>query len=349
MRWPIPRAGASLNHVGTGLTANCHELIDRQRGVLARWQAPAVGLDTAAIDNRLRCGRWRALHRGVYATFTGDLSREAELWAAVLRAGPLAVLSHYTAAELDGLTSTGSAVIHVTVPGGKHVDPIPGVRLHRSERLAQARHPTRTPPRTRIEETVLDLTQTARTIDAAFGLLCQACGSRLTTPDRLLAAMSSRRKMRWRDTLRSALCDVGDGAHSVLEIRYIRDVERPHALPRARRQARVTREPARIYLDNLLDRYQTCIELDGKAAHPVADRWRDIQRDNASAADGIITLRYGWPDVAQRPCRTAAQIAAVLRQRGWPGSASPCCGACAVAVHDPGGLSAVCAENPPRS
>jgi very-short-patch-repair endonuclease len=314
------------------MTANlpegCRQLIELQRGILARWQASAVELEWTTIRSQLRSGRWRPLQWGIYATFTGEPSREAELWAAVLRAGPFAVLSNQTAAELDGLTSTRSEVIHVTVPGSARVDPIPGLRLHRSERLAEARHPSRTPPRTRIEETVLDLTQTAKTIDGAFGWLCQGCGSRLTTPDLLLTALYKRRKVRWRAILLSALGDIGDGARSVLEIRYVRDVERPHGLPRARRQAKMTRSSGRIYLDNLVDRYRTCIELDGNAAHPVADRWRDIARDNASAADGLTTLRYGWADVAQHPCQTAAQIADVLRLRGWPGQPTPCGPAC---------------------
>jgi hypothetical protein len=321
-RWHIRFPGMSLGDVTANLSENCRQLIKLQRGVLARWQAP--DMDWTAIRSYLRSNRWRPLYWGVYATFTGDPTREAALWAAVLRAGPEAVLSHESAAELDGLTSTRSAVIHVTVPVNRHVDPIPGLRTHRSLRLTEARHPSRTPPRTRIEETVLDLTQAARTFDAAFGWLCQACGSRLTTPDRLLAAMRLRPKMRWRDSLQSALSDISDGAHSALEVRYIHDVERPHGLPPARRQARITRGLGRIYLDNLLEHYRTCIELDGQAAHPAAERWRDIQRDNASAADGIITLRYSWADVTRWPCRTADQIATVLRLRGWTGTPTPC-------------------------
>jgi hypothetical protein len=223
------------------LPEDCRQLIDLQRGVLARWQAPTVELKTTTIDSLLRSGRWRLLQRGVYATFSGEPGRKAELWAAVLRAGPHAVLSHQTAAELDGLTSRRSEAIHVTVPEGKHVRRIQGIRLHRSERLAEARHPSRTPPRTKVEETVLDLTQTARNIDGAFGWLCQACGSRLTTPELLITALGKRGKVRWRCILRGALADIDDGAQSVLEVRYVRDVERPHGLPRARRQARAPR------------------------------------------------------------------------------------------------------------
>jgi predicted transcriptional regulator of viral defense system/very-short-patch-repair endonuclease len=314
--------------MAANLPDGCRQLIELQRGVLARWQAQAVELKPTTINSLLRSGRWQPLQRGVYATFSGTPSRDAELWAAVLRVGPHAILSHQSAAELDGLTSTRSEVIHVTVPDSKHIERIPGIRLHRSERLALARHPSRTPPRTRIEETVLDLTQTAKAIDGAFGWLCQGCGSRLTTSHLLLTALNQRHKVRWRDILVSALQDIGDGAHSVLEIHYVRDVERPHGLPRARRQARVARSTGPVYLDNLVDRYRTCIELDGKAAHPVAGRWRDIARDNASAADGITTLRYGWPDVAEQPCQTAAQIATVLGQRGWVGQATPCGRSC---------------------
>jgi hypothetical protein len=65
--------------VTANLPEDCRQLIDLQRGVLARWQAPAVELDWATIKSQLRNGRWRSLQWGVYATFTGEPSREAEL------------------------------------------------------------------------------------------------------------------------------------------------------------------------------------------------------------------------------------------------------------------------------
>jgi hypothetical protein len=86
------------------LPAACVRLLKLQHGAIARWQAPAVRLDLATIDAMLRRGRWQRLYQGVYATFTGRPPRECLLWAGVLRAGPGAMLSHYTAAELDGLT-----------------------------------------------------------------------------------------------------------------------------------------------------------------------------------------------------------------------------------------------------
>ena len=73
---------------------------------------------------------------------------------------------------------------------------------------------------------MLDLTQAAPTFDDAFGWLSRACAERLTTPQRLRHAMAVHKKLRWRADLAAALAEVRDGAHSVLEHRYIRDVER---------------------------------------------------------------------------------------------------------------------------
>ena len=75
---------------------------------------------------------------GVYATFTGIPGRGARLWAAVLSAGPGAVLSYQTAAELHGLADKPTNPIHVTVPRERHVLAAEGVSLHRSGRAVEA-------------------------------------------------------------------------------------------------------------------------------------------------------------------------------------------------------------------
>ena len=49
-----------------------------------------------------------------------------------------------------------------------------------------------------------------------------------------------------------------------------------------------------------------------------------MRRDNAAAVDGRTVLRYGWADVAGRPCEVAAQVADVLRAAGWRGVLRRC-------------------------
>jgi very-short-patch-repair endonuclease len=303
-----------------------------QAGVVSRVQAFQAGLTRAGIAWQLHRSRWRQLHRGVYAVFTGEPSREAVLWAAVLRVGPGAVLSHHTAAELAQLTDGPSGLLHVTVPAERRVAAVPGLVIHRSERTRRGRHPSLLPPRTRVEDTVLDLAGLATSFDDACGWVTRACGRRLTTEERLRTAMAARGRMRWRGQLAELLGAPGGGLHSVLEYRYLRDVERAHRLPRSARQVRVFSGGRVRYRDALYARFLVVVELDGRMAHPGESRWRDIRRDNAAAAEGGVTLRYGWADVTGYPCQTAAEIARVLAQRGWPGAPHPCRPRCPLAA-----------------
>jgi hypothetical protein len=315
-------------------------LLKLQSGVVSRGQALRRGLNLDAIEYRLLSRRWRAVHRGVYATFSGRLSREAVLWAAVLRAGPGAALSHQTAAELLGLTDQRSDVIHLTVPLGRHPEPIRGAVVHRSGRIGAATHPAQLPPRTRVEETTIDLTQSAASFDDAYAWICRAISGRLTTAARLRAALQARPKVRWRTGLMVALAEADSGVHSLLESRYVNDVEVPHGLPAAMRQARTARTPLSRYVDNLYDEAGLVVELDGRVAHGVAQRRADMRRDNAHAAAGIVTLRYSWADVTERPCTVAQQVAEVMARRGVPVPVHPCTlSACPIPARRPEGAT----------
>ena len=278
------------------------------------------------MRNRVRDGRWQRLQRGVYATFSGEPLRETVLWAALLRAGPGAVLSHQTAAERDGLIDEPSPVIVITVPASRSParTPIPGVVIHRSDAIVRTRHPAMLPPCTRVEDTVLDLIQVAPTFDDAYAWICRAIGRRRTTTDRIQLAMTARKRMRWRQEIALALGDAADGALSVLEYRYVHRVERPHRLPAARRQARVRHSTGNRYLDNIYDEYGACVELDGTAAHPADEQWRDKRRDNVNTISGLVTLRLGLLDLGDRRCETAMGVATLLRRHGWTGSPHPC-------------------------
>jgi len=321
------------------LSQPCQELIDQQRGIVARWQVAGCPADLSAIDNLVRRDRWRTTYRGVYAAHTGKPDREGVLWAAVRRCGADAALSHHTAAELDGLTDRRIAAVHVTIPARLRVwlgreefsRGLPRILLHRSARLEQARHPAKTPPRTRVEETVLDLGDLARDVDEVFSWLSSACAGRHTTSAKLAAAAANRARLRWRDDVLAALSELSDGVHTLLERRYACNVELAHRLPKAKRQVNQRRGSTSTYLDNSYVEYGVVVELDGLAYHLIEDRWYDIHRDNYLARSDIIVLRYSWADITTRPCQVAMEIAAVLRQRGWTGTIRSCGPACLAA------------------
>jgi hypothetical protein len=166
-----------------------------------------------------------------------------------------------------------------------------GLVIHVSTRAAAAIHPARTPPQTRVEETILDLSEAAPNLGDAIGWVTRGPGRRLTTQESLRAAAAAHSRVCWRAQLTELLNPNASRIHSVLEYRYGRHVERPHRLPAGRRQEHARRDGRSEYRDTLYDAYSTAIELDGRAAHPGDTRWRDIKRDNAASVAGIATLR----------------------------------------------------------
>ena len=303
------------------------ELVRWQDGAISRPQLLAAGLTSQMIATRLERGRWQQLRRGVYAVFTGPVPRETTLWAVLLRAGPGAALSHLTAAELHGLIDYPGESIYVTVPSTRRVT-MHGVVVRMSSRIAGATHPGREPLRTTIEETVFDLIELAHTLDDACGWITRAVGRRLTTAERLAEALRLRKKIRWRATLEDHVAAAADGIHSVLEYRYLRDVERAHGLPRSRHQVRMVIDGRAVYRDAYYQEYRLAVELDGRLAHPEDESRRDRHRDIRAGADDILTTRYDWQDVTLHPCQTALLQARILRRRGWTGMPRPCSRGC---------------------
>ena len=305
------------------------EVAQLQRGVLTTSQLLQAGLTRDLLRSQSDLGNWQRPYRGVYATFSGELCREAQLWAAVLVIGPGAMLSYQTAAETGRLADKPSQLIHVTIPTARRVTRRTGVVVHYSDRADEALHPVLTPPQPRIEETVLDLAGSARTLDNAVHWVTRGLGRRLTTQEKLSQALSARPRIRWRQQLTELLSPEAEGLHSVLEYRYHRGVELPHGLPAGARQAQFRVGGLNAYRDRLYPQYLTVVELDGRAAHPGDERWNDIRRDNATSAGGILPLRYGWLDVTAEPCRVAAEVALALAASGFRG-ARPCSPGCVV-------------------
>ena len=174
-----------------------------------------------------------------------------------------------------------------------------------------------------MEETVLDLTGLAvpSTMSAA-GL-----PGRWPPPDhrgKAPGSAAAAQENTLADQLEDILAAAGDGIHSVLEYRYLRDVERAHGLPRSRRQVRVVIDGKTAYRDVYYEKYRLAVELDGELAHPDEERWRDNGSDNQASAPGHPDHSLRLAGVHGHPCQTALLQARILRQRGWPGMPRPC-------------------------
>ncbi|SFB34591.1 hypothetical protein SAMN05192575_10847 [Nocardioides alpinus] len=170
----------------------------------------------------------------------------------------------------------------------------------------------------------------------AIALLSDAVHQGLTTPTRLLEVIARLPRLPRRAMLAEVLADVSAGTRSVLEQRYLRDVERAHGLPEGERQLRQGTASGTVWRDIRYAAQRALLELDGAFGHRDAvDRWADLQRDLDSALDDHLTLRAGWAQVLE-PCRLAHVVATVLRRRGWTGQPPSCGAGCTVDSGVPG-------------
>ena len=101
-----------------------------QYGQVSRGQAVAAGLTGARIRHLLESGRWEVLAPSVYGVPGHRPSWRQRLWTAHLHAGPESVISHESAARLDGFEQVRAGLVVLTVPDRRRHHP-DGVTWHR--------------------------------------------------------------------------------------------------------------------------------------------------------------------------------------------------------------------------
>jgi hypothetical protein len=315
-------------------------LLQQQAGVVARRQIIAVGGSDADIARMIRRRELVRVHEGVFVNHTGPLGRLERSWAAVLFCWPAALCHRSVVDQMTDPRSVPSDV-HLAVDSRRQVTRLAGVVVHRLKDFEAVALMNLSPPSVRVEHAVLEVAADAPSERRAVGVLADACQSRRTTAARLLTRLDQLPKLRRRRLIREILVDVSTGAYSVLERRYLRDVERPHHLPSGSRQRRIGEGRSLAYRDVEYLAQRLVVELDGRLGHEWSlDRWADLDRDVDAAVDRRLTVRLGYGQVLE-PCRVAAAIIRILRARGWTGRGRGCRPTCPVEaiggdIHSPG-------------
>jgi very-short-patch-repair endonuclease len=279
-------------------------------GAISMEELSAAGLGRGVVDHWLRTGWLRRMFRGVYllGPVAGPLAREH---GALLACGPLAVVSHRSAAVLWGLLSAAVSAVDVTVTGGRRRSR-PGIAVHHAA-LARADVHRRDGLRlTSPVRTLLDLAGTvpARELELAINE-AQVLG--LVRPAQLRGLLTRAAPSRPRGTtaLRTLLADAPVPTRSELE-RRMRALARRIGLPLPRTQARVLH----YTVDFLWPAERVVVEVDGYRAHGTRLRFEtDRARDAALVAAGYRVLRFTWRQLVEQPEVVAARLAVVLAQR----------------------------------
>lgn len=244
-----------------------------QAALISRKQLNRAGVTRDAIRHRLAVGRWLERTTKVISTVTGDLSREQELWRAVLHAGSPCLLSGSAALEVHGLRGWHRPVVEVTVPHGRTVQAIEGATFVRTRRPLDGVQ-RRMLPVARVEDAAL-LWASEQPAATREGIIAAAVQQGLTTAEKLLNRLAFLAPLPQSDVIREALVDISGGARSGAELRVRRfchkfGIQQPH-----RQRVRRDRRGCIRYTDcewEVAPGRWLILEIDG-AFHMAADHW----------------------------------------------------------------------------
>ncbi|MGE5617536.1 MAG: DUF559 domain-containing protein, partial [Candidatus Woesearchaeota archaeon] len=280
------------------------DVADRQSGRVTWAQIRALGVPDTTVTSWLK---QRYLHPklpGVYAVGHAAGSPEADLAAALLYAGPGAMLSHATAAWWLGLLDGRPHVIQVSTP--RRCRSQPGIRVHQRRPLTRVWH--RGLPTTTLPQTFLDLAAQGplRTVRRA---LAKADYARILNVQAVEAQLGAGRP--GSTTLRHALREHQPRlarTKSQNEILFLEICESA-GLPMPETNVYV----AGWEVDALWREQRLAVEIDGPGNHrsPAQVR-RDRRKEFDLRSHGLTPLRYSDEQLAEHRDDLVSELRTLL-------------------------------------
>ncbi len=300
-------------HCGTG---NAHLPTDAHLPVVVHPRRLATcGWSRSAIRAQLRARRWQRVGRAIIR-HNGELTTEQRRAAALVNCGPRAVLTSFTALDEFGLTGWARPEVHVLVPQGARLRAVSELAVH-VHYTAPWGEPVLQPnrPLHRLAPALVLAAASFTHPRPGCALVAAAVQQRLITPDAILSAIEQSPHCRHHAALVSAAHDIGQGAHALSEIDFVR-LCRTHGLPPpAQQRIRRDRYGRRRYLDaefRRADGRLVIVEVDG-ALHLAPEHWwADQSRQNDLSISGALILRFPSVVVRHEPGAVVAQLRAAL-------------------------------------
>jgi Protein of unknown function (DUF559) len=284
-------------------------LASQQHGRVSWAQLRHLGVPKTTPEHWIADGYLTRVLPKVYAVGHVAPSYAADLWAAILYAGPGAMLTHTTGTSWRGLIDHTPRIIEVSTP--RDIDSLPGIKVYARRRGLQ-RQVYKGLPVTSIPQLMLDLAATAefrlvrnalarldflqildvKALDAVSGSGnrgSKALKEALRIHQPRLARVNGRLEenfLTWCERQRLPLPGVNVWVHGVLVDAYWAEA-------------------------NLV------VELDGGPGHSSrAQIRRDRNNEMTLRAHGVRVVRYDWYLVHHEPARVRADIEAQLSVGG---------------------------------
>ena len=276
------------------LSAKVQMLADRQAGRVSTVQFAALGVDRRVVSRWTDSGYLHPVLPRVYAVGHRAPSVEADLTAAVLYAGPGAMLSHATALWWHGLIDQQPSPIQVSTP--RRCRSLEDVTVHGRRTCARVWHNGL--PTTSIEQALLDFAAVAPLERIRYVLANADYHDVLDVP--ALQAIAGNRRA-GSSKLRDAF-----ERHEPKLARTRSPLERVF-LPFCEAHGIPLPDDVNVWIEGILVdavwwQQRLIVELDGKDNH---SSWAQIQRDRSNElrlrAAGFDVNRYGTVQFEEQP------------------------------------------------
>jgi very-short-patch-repair endonuclease len=271
---------------------------------LSRRQLRGLGVSEARIARWVRDGYLRKVLPHVYAVGNLAESVEADLVAAILYAGPGAMLSQATALWWHGLLAQQPSTTQISTP--RKCRSMPGITVYARRKL-ELEHRRRLPTTT-VSQALLDFAATAP-VERVVRALAQADFQRVLDVATLRAFCGNGRPgsrtlkqaiRRHTPALAATKSELENAFHALCRRGGIPPYE-------------VNRRVCGIEVDALWPELRVVVELDGVQGHATEAQMRgDRGRELELRLGGYVVLRYSYDQIVHEPQAVLADLRAAL-------------------------------------
>ena len=289
-------------------------LLHIQRGVLTRAQALSCGITANSIEHRIRHGgQWQRLLHGVYLTVTGQPSREQRETAALMYAGPDAVITGPAALASYGMRGPRARRVDVLIPHERERQSPGFVAIHRTRRMPQTVTVDLALRFAPVERAIADTVRRLDGLAEARAVVAGAVQQRQCTIEQLAAELRAgpiRDSQRLRAVLAEVIAGIRSPAEADFRILIIRS-----GLPRPLFNARLYLGEAFLAQpDAWWPEYGLAVEVDSREWHLLPEHWEQtMARHRRMSAAGITVMHVSPRQVRDQEAELIGQIEMAIR------------------------------------
>ncbi len=266
----------------------------------------------------MQAGELYPKYPGVYAFGRPDLTQEGRRLAAVKACGPEACLSHATAAAHRGMRRTDSAFVDISLPAGRPIRRLEGIRCHRANLAPQDVSEHDGIPCTSVSRILLELSTKFgddTVASAANEAEVLEIFDMREMEDLISRSKGQRGVRRLRQVLERGDLSGEDRPKSGLEKRFARLCARG-GLPKPGINRWLLLGDVYREIDFLWRRERVAIEVDSKRYHSTGWKLaRDAERDELLSASGYLHDRVPEDLLNDHPLEAVEVARALLLRR----------------------------------